>query len=306
MRTPNVLRRHSSLVASVVLALSLGVVNASSATAVTVPDGGRAEVPDARARHGGPTIVAAGDISLPGGGQAAATADLVTSIGPTAVLTLGDNQYDSGALDDFNRYYDATWGAFKDKTYPAPGNHDCETSGCQGYFDYFGSVAGDGSYSFVLGKWLLVSLNSNADIGAQQRFLNRTLAHDHHRCELLYWHHPRWNSGVEHGPQEFVSPWWQTAYRRGVDVILNGHEHVYERFAKLNPSGKPTRDGIRQFTVGTGGADLYSFGNPMRGSQVRLVTYGVLEMQLSARSYTWAFENRAGRTLDSGSTRCHA
>src|SRR5215213_1241926 len=143
-------------------------------------------------------IVAAGDISPEGGGFDDDTAAIIEDIGPEAVLTLGDTQYPNGELADFNRYYDETWGQFRDITYPSPGNHDCHVRGCAGYFDYFGRRAHDGSYAFRIGGWLMISLNSESDLKAQNEFLDRTLSAGDARCQLVYWHEPRWSSGF-HG-----------------------------------------------------------------------------------------------------------
>ena len=142
-----------------------------------------------------PVIVAAGDISPEGDGYDDETAAVIDDIAPDAVLTLGDNQYPDGELTDFRRYYDENWGRFLDMTYPAPGNHDCHVPRCAGYFDYFGDRAGDGTYAYRIGRWLLVSLNSEGDIDAQDAFLRARLAASDARCELVYYHHPRFSSG---------------------------------------------------------------------------------------------------------------
>jgi calcineurin-like phosphoesterase family protein len=265
-----------------------------------------AAVPADAARRGRTvTIAAAGDISPEGTGHDAETAAIIRRIHPTAVLTLGDHQYPDGTLDDFRTYYDTTWGRFIRRTDPAPGNHDCHIEGCADYFTYFGDRARDGSYAFVLGRWRLISLNSSGDIEAQANFLRRVLLADDHRCELVYWHHPRWSSGP-HGSNEGMSSWWDVAYAQGVDVILNGHDHLYERFTKLSPEGRFARDGIREFVVGTGGAELYDFRpDPVRGSQERIEKWGVLEMQLEPDGYEWAFRSTDDGRLDHGSSRCH-
>ena len=249
--------------------------------------------------------MAAGDISEAGAGKDDETARLVRRIDPDAVLTLGDHQYPDGELADFRRYYDETWGRFKRATYPAPGNHDCHVEGCADYFTYFGDRAHDGSYAFVLGRWLIVSLNSLGDLDEEDAFLQRRLRADDHRCELVYWHFPRWSSGP-HGNDTDMAMWWETAYRAGVDVILNGHDHLYERFARLSPAGSRAEDGIREFVVGTGGAELYDFEpDPVPGSQVRITRWGVLRLHLDPTAYAWSFRGLNGRSLDDGRTRCH-
>jgi len=260
---------------------------------------------------GDPVIAAAGDIAQEGEPSDAneQTADLILDLDPTAVLTLGDNQYDDGELSEFRDSYDLTWGQFKNITHPAPGNHDYHVEGAQGYFDYFGDAANppDGYYSFDLGNWHLISVNSGEGISDQQiGWIRRDLRSDHHECELAYWHHPRWSSGDTHGSDEDMAPLWRLLYRRGVDVVLNGHDHLYERFAKLNASGNLDRQGIREIIAGTGGNSLYDFGDRETGSRVRISEYGVLTMVLHDASYEWEFlRAEDGKSLDDGRTACH-
>jgi hypothetical protein len=220
------------------------------------------------------------------------------------VLTLGDNAYSSGTPQQFRDYYDPTWGTFRSKTSPSPGNHDFRTSGASGYFGYFGKRAPAKNYRFVVGNWLLVSLDAWSDRTAAQAFLRRSLRVDHHRCELVYWHQPRWSSG-EHGNQPGVAGIWSLAVRRGVDVVLNGHDHDYERFARLNGRGAPSPSGTREFVVGTGGVGLRPFGHAIRGSQKRIKALGVLRMELKTDSYAWSFRNVSNTSMDHGSTACH-
>jgi hypothetical protein len=266
------------------------------------------------AASAGPVIVAAGDIACPSRpcDSHRATARLIGRINPRAVLTLGDNQYNVGALRDFRRSYDPTWGRFKGRTFPAIGNHDLGTRGGEGYYRYFGRRAhrgNRGTYGFNLGRWHLISINSNSDgstTDSQLSWVRRNLANNHRRCELAYWHHPRWSSGNEHGPDAGMSRLWQVLYRAGVDVVLNGHEHNYERFALLNPAGNHSRRGIRQFTVGTGGRGHYSLDGGVKGSQKRIDDrFGVIRMELKPRSYTWRFVAVGGSVLDRGRHRCH-
>jgi hypothetical protein len=255
------------------------------------------------------SLAAAGDIACPRRPclSQRRTARLVRRLDPRAVLTLGDNQYDSGSLRDFRRSYRPTWGAFREKTHPAPGNHDYETTGARGYFRFFGAAAHGprGFYAFRVGRWRLFALNTENRGRHQTRWLRRVVRRDDHRCELAYWHEPRWSSGTNHGGSSAVAAWWRILYRRGVDVVLNGHEHNYERFAKLTPRGRRSQRGIRQFVVGTGGNGLYPFGPAQRGSERRLRSYGVLSMRLEARSYRWRFHTVGGRIADSGHDRCH-
>ncbi len=255
-----------------------------------------------------------------------ATSNLLVNAGLTAVLALGDLQYYCGALGAFIYSYDPSWGRVKAITYPAPGNHEYQLSGgydCaaggQGYFSYWGTAAGDpshGYYSFDIGTWHLVSLNSNCDeIGGcgpgstEERWLRADLAaHEGARCTLAYWHHPPFSSRVTQGGAPMTMALLQDLYAAGVELLLNGHEHNYERFAPQTPAGAadPAR-GIREFVVGTGGADLRPFGAPIGNSEVRQNdTYGVLELTLLPTSYAWQFIPEAGGTFtDSGSTACH-
>jgi Calcineurin-like phosphoesterase len=260
-----------------------------------------------------PVITAAGDIAQdnePGQGQRA-TASRITRIDPVAALTLGDNQYPAGALSDFRSSYDPTWGRFKAKTFPTPGNHDYGTSGARGYFRYFRARAHPrhgGYYSFDLGGWHLVAVNTGAAPPSrrQLRWIRRDLRRNDDVCELAYWHHPRWSSGSVHGSDASLSPLWRVLFRAGVDVVLNGHEHHYERFARLTPAGRRSANGIREFVVGTGGASTYPFGDPVRGSQKRITgAYGVLRLALHSSGYAWRFVRVGGSVADSGTGGCH-
>jgi acid phosphatase type 7 len=266
-----------------------------------------------------PTIAAAGDIACDSSTAGAttchqaATADLLTAGNFTAVLGLGDHQYPSGALDDFNAYYDPTWGQVKAKTYPAPGNHEYQTSGAAGYFAYFGDRAGPagrGYYSFDVGSWHLISLNSEistATGSAQETWLKADLAANSQRCTLAYWHQPLFSSGP-HGNDPSVKPLWDPLYAAGAEVVLAGHDHDYERFAPQTPSGSAdaTR-GIREFVVGTGGKEHYSISSTKPNSQVHNTdTFGVLRLTLHPDGYDWKFLPEAGKTFtDSGTGSCH-
>jgi hypothetical protein len=261
-----------------------------------------------------PVVAAAGDIVPPeAAGPHQRTAEAVVEIDPTAVLTLGDLQYPSGELEDFKRYYDQSWGRFKDITRPAPGNHEYETDGASGYFDYFGAAArpnGTSYYSFDLGGWHLVSLDSNIERGAgsaQRQWLRADLAATRRRCVLAYWHHPRFSSGTEHGSDRSVSQFWRDLYDAKADVVLGGHEHSYERFGLQDPDAQADPLGIREFVVGTGGKDLYEFGPPEPNSEVRIDTsYGVLKLILRPSSYDWEFVAESGAVVDSGGpVACH-
>ncbi len=252
-------------------------------------------------------VVAAGDIATSGPGDRQ-TSDRVIGLDPSVVLTLGDHAYPNGTSAQFDTYYAPTWGRFRSITRPTPGNHDWMTAGAAGYESYFGIQAGV-MRSFVIGQWRVIALDSNVDIPGQRTALNAALRGDGHRCELLYFHHPRWSSG-EHGDDPRVGPWWTTAYEHGVDVILNGHDHDYERFTPKSPTGASAPDGIREFVVGTGGVATRPFGAVRPGSQRRITgnaNWGVLALDLLAGSYSWRFVDAdSGAVRDSGSTACHA
>lgn len=256
-----------------------------------------------------PVVVAAGDIC---GSETdcGPTASLIDQIAPTRALTLGDNAYPDGSPSQFSSYYDPNWGRFKAKTSPAPGNHDYHLSGASGYFGYFGPLAPAEYYSYDVGSWHLISLNSEISVSsssAQLNWLRNDLAAHPNQCTLAYWHKPRFSSGTTHGGSSSFDPFWQALYAAKADVVLVGHEHNYERFAKQNPSGAADPNGIQQFVVGTGGASHgYSFGTPVANSQVRNdSTFGVLKLTLHPTSYDWQFVPVAGGTFtDSGSNTC--
>ncbi|OFW77858.1 MAG: hypothetical protein A2Z48_05870 [Actinobacteria bacterium RBG_19FT_COMBO_70_19] len=247
--------------------------------------------------------------------QHRATADLL--VGADAVLPLGDLQYADGTLDKFNVAYDPTWGRYAVNTYPAIGNHEYNdpAGGAAGYFGYWSSKgrptgAGGGYYSFDLGSWHLIALNSScsqvpcAEGSPQNDFLELDLASTTQPCTLAYWHHPLFNSGAVHGQNapSGARAFWDDLYAAGVDIVVNGHEHNYQRYAKQDPSGVATPSGIREFVVGTGGRGHYAlleakdpnfeFGNE--------TDFGVLLLHLADGSYSWEFVNPSGTVLDSG------
>ena len=264
-----------------------------------------------------PVITAAGDIADPTPTAATkATAQLVSSINPTVALTLGDNQYETGALADFRTGYGTTWGAFLSRTRPAVGNHEYKSSStAAGYFDYFGGRAPDNYYSFNVGAWHLISLDSNCAFAGgcgagsrQYEWLKADLAAHRARCILAYFHHPRWSSGAAHGNSSQVGPFINLLYNAGAEVVLSGHEHNYERYAPQTPGGAvDTERGIVQFVVGTGGHSLYPMGPADANSRVRNTSsYGVLKMTLRPGSYSFSFRPVLGGSFtDAGSASCH-
>lgn len=276
-----------------------------------------------------PVLAAAGDIacdpsagSFAGGrGTATACRQLATSNlllrgRYAAVLTLGDNQYDDGAYAKYATSYARSWGRLRRITKPAPGNHEYETGSAAGYFRYFGKAAGPpgrGYYSFDLGGWHVVSLNSNcSDIGGcekgspEERWLRADLASHRTRCTLAYWHHPRFSSGL-HGDQDQVSGLWADLYDSGADVVLSGHDHDYERFAPLNAVGAIDRGrGIREIVVGTGGRSRYPMPALEHASRAHDSTsFGILALTLRPSGYDWRFLPAVGSFTDHGSARCH-
>ena len=280
-------------------------------------------------RAGDPVVVAVGDIACPAGDktnncQQAATATLAANQNPDDVLPLGDTQYDHGAFSEFEGAgaYNATWGMFNPIVHPVPGNHEYDTSGAGGYFQYFGAAANppSGNYSFNVGAWHVIALNSECSdttgcsdsvagntTSAQVSWLQSDLAAHPAACTLAYWHHPLFSDG-DIGDSPGVAPLWTALYNAHADVVLNGHDHLYERYAQQDPSGTATPNGIREFVVGTGGENLVSLdSNPHATLQAHDDTdFGVLKLTLHASSYDWAFINTGGTTIDSGTgVPCH-
>jgi acid phosphatase type 7 len=269
-------------------------------------------------RNSGPPVVAAaGDVADCASEDDDATAKLLGDINGT-IVTLGDNAYEDGTSEEFANCYGPTWGRFKDRTRPSPGNHEYHTAGAKGYFGYFGEAAGErgeGYYSYDLGKWHLVALNSNCQkIGGcgvnspQGRWLRHDLADNRSRCTLAYFHHPLFSSGKYSPGVSQVKPLWEILYSAGADVVLNGHDHNYQRFAPQDPDGKADpRRGIREFVVGTGGKILYPIEDPLPNIQsYNDDSYGVLKLTLRPGGYDWQFLSALGSTfVDAGKHECH-
>jgi hypothetical protein len=244
---------------------------------------------------------------------------IASAPGEVIVFTAGDNVYEDGTPEEFHQCYDPTWGRHKARTRPAPGNHDYHTTGAAGYFEYFGAAAGEpgnGYYSYNLGSWHVIVLNSGSECGAipcgpgspQLSWLRDDLAASASLCTVAIWHHPLFSSGRVHGSDERVRPLWDVLYQNGADLVLNGHEHNYERFAPQTPSGQADPNyGIRQFVVGTGGESNYREGELMPNSEAADGdTYGLLELTLNAGAYDWQFlPLEAGQFTDHGTGECH-
>lgn len=266
-------------------------------------------------------VYAAGDIAdcrrvRPEKSGAAETAALVenelTRNDQAIVLSLGDHTYPDGRPGEFKNCYQATWGRFKERTYPTPGNHEYRTRGADGYFDYFGKAAGDhqaGYYHFQAGDWQIISLNSNLSgkaFSAQLDWLQSVLAQSPSRCTLAYWHHPVFSSG-SHGNEDIMQPAWRMLADAKAELVLSAHDHHYERFAPMNADGKADHaQGTRQFIVGTGGARLTKFRLFKRHSEATSNTsHGVLKLVLSPDTYTWEFmPSQPQDQTDRGSGTC--
>jgi acid phosphatase type 7 len=266
---------------------------------------------------GAVTIVAAGDIAdcgkAPAGQSMAARTAALVKPEDAAVLTLGDNTYPVGAPREFAECFEPTWGVFKQRIRPSPGNHDYQTAGADGYFGYFGDRAGParrGYYSYTLDGWHLIALNSNVDARAgseQHRWLLDDLRAAADRpCTLAYWHHPRFSSGP-HGSDPRMHDVYAALHDAGVEIVLAAHDHVYERMAPHDATGAVDRQrGIRSFTVGTGGARLYRFKSPHPASEMRdASTHGVLRVTLHEGRYEWGFVPvDGGPVRDAGAADC--
>ena len=257
-------------------------------------------------------LVGAGDIASCTSSNDEATARLLDDI-PGTVFTVGDNAYiTTRKMRNPFPCYAASWGRHKSRTRPAPGNHEYDGEYLNAYFDYFGAAAGDrgkGYYSFDLGKWHIISLNTMIDAGPsspQGRWLSNDIAKNQTLCTLAYFHHPRFSSGPSPANRNSVQL-WDALSVAGADVVVSGHDHIYERFTPMNVGGQ--RDelaGMRQFIVGTGGFSHYGVRRAARGSEVRNNTFGVLKLTLHERSYDWRFIPVRGRTFtDAGSGACH-
>jgi hypothetical protein len=252
-------------------------------------------------------LVGAGDIADCNDDKDELTAQLLDAI-PGTVFTTGDNAYDNGRFREYNNCYDPTWGRHRDRTKPVPGNHEYRTTNARGYFRYFNDIPS--YYAYSLGSWRIYALNSEIDVsenGPQISWLRADLAANPSQCALAYWHQPRWSSGIHHGSGEDYQDLWRILYEAGAELVINGHEHHYERFTEMNADGVADSPGLREFVVGTGGRDLYEFGRPLPASEVRNdSTYGVLKLTLRADGYDWEFIPIEGSTFtDSGSTNCH-
>jgi len=281
--------------------------------------------PAATAGAAAPIVAAAGDIACAPGDPVTPTTchQMQTSnlfVGNpaiTAVLPLGDEQYEDGLLSEFQNSYDLSWGRALGKSHPVPGNHEYASgSNGNGYFAYFGAragTAGRGWYSFNVGQWHLIALNSNCSaVGGcgssspQVTFLKNDLAAHHPACTLAYWHHARFSSGPN-GNLAAYDAIWKVLYSHHVDVVLSGHDHVYERYALQTPAqARDPKHGIREFVVGTGGRSLDQFTGSFTNGQFRQRSqFGILKLTLHPHRYEWRYVSATKHVLDSGATACH-
>ena len=326
-RKPLAVRRSSALACGILFAVFAMVAVWSLSPSSSGPDLNSdprllsAAAPEL-GRTTDPLLIGAGDIAAcPAGAQAdRATKALLDQVvqqsrGPVTVFTAGDNAYENGSAADYACYH-VTWGAHQERTRPAAGNHEYGTTGAAGYFAYFGAAAGapdQGYYSYDLGAWHIIVLNSGnceavscAAGSPQEQWLRADLSAHPTTCTLAYWHHPLFSSG-RHGANPSVRPLFQALYDHGVDVVVNGHDHNYERFALQDPAGKaaPGR-GIRQFVIGTGGKTLYPWGRLQPNSDYRdNSANGIAVFVLHDGWYEWQFLPATGGAAgDRGSDRC--
>jgi hypothetical protein len=299
------------LIGLAVATLLLAAAVARPGTAPLGPAGPIIPVP---VPSGAAVLVGAGDVARCGSDGDEATARLLDAIEGT-VFTAGDNAYERGTAAAFRDCYGPTWGRHLDRTLPAAGNHDWDTTGAAGYRDWFGARAGpDGRtwYATDVGTWRVIVLDSNCamvggcgDGSAQLGWLLDELSTRPARCTVAIWHHPRFSSGA-HGSDGRPEAFWRALHVAGAEIVVNGHDHDYERFAPQDPAGRATESGIRQFVVGTGGTELRSFGRPIANSEVRdASTHGVLRLVLRPDRYEWQFVPVAGGDFrDEGGGTC--
>lgn len=315
-------RRLAAAVFALVMTIPLGcsTTGGSARSAPTsepaksssVPDPSRHST-DGHALKAGPPIriVAVGDVACPPGKpptprtcQQEATAKLTASLNPSAVLMLGDLQYERASAEEFSSF-DDSWGGLLPLVLPVPGNHEYKTSGARGYQDYMARSVKP--YAVRLGTWRVFFLDTNcavADCAAGATWLADKIARTPQGCTAVAWHHPRFSSGP-HGDQPQVDPLWRVAAKGGVDLLIVGHDHLYERLSPMDARGVEVSHGLRQFTVGTGGHSLYAIKRDLAATQyIQNDHFGVLELTLHRHSYAWQFISISGEVLDAGAHQC--
>jgi 3',5'-cyclic AMP phosphodiesterase CpdA len=254
-------------------------------------------------------VVGVGDTGLCGSPGVAAVAKLVGTLeGP--IILVGDLAYPDGSAANFRDCFEPHWGRMRTRFRTVPGNHDYQTAGARGYLSYFGEAAGEdttGFYSFMAGDWLILMLNSNIPAGrgsAQWEFARRQIESQRTPCTMAVWHHPLFSSGPN-GDNTQMTDLWALLEAAPIEVILTGHDHLYERFARQMSDARPEpARGVRQFTVGTGGADLYGIARVAPNSEVRIVDFGALLLTLEPAQYRWDFRTANGVSQDAGLETC--
>lgn len=299
--------------------LLLQLLAACSAAAWMVACGGSGGLPATPSPGGAPgtgqggsgaaSLIVAGDIGMCDSPGPEATALVVDHL-PGRVLLAGDLAYMHGSTEDFQRCFEPSWGRFRGRWHAVPGNHEYQSPNAAPFFEYFGDAAGadgTGYYSLRIGDWQVLMLNSNvpAERGSLQwDFVRRELESERRPCTMAVWHHPLFTSGPN-GPNPFMRDMYALLDVAGVDVVANAHDHIYERFARQTADGRPSERGIRQFTVGTGGARLYQPVGVAPNSEARASRFGVLRLSLEPTSYRWEFVAAPGDTGDAGFEFCH-
>ncbi len=293
---------------------------AASASAPAVPSSPRSTSSEPGPETDEPPVVAAaGDIACEPGAAVgrecqhkAVSEAILADTAVSVVLALGDNQYPQGAAAGFRSAYDRSWGRFKNRTRPVPGNHEYETPGAAGYFDYFGALAGErgkGYYSYDVGPWHFIALNSEFDLGrtgAQVAWLKADLRAHHSSCVAAYWHRPRWSSGTVVGDYPTVTAFMETLYDANADLVLVGHEHNYERFQPLNPDGeRDDHRGIVQIVSGLGGKSQFPVRGRATTAAKNSTAYGYTRLVLHPDSADITFEAAVGDYHDAFTLPCH-
>ena len=304
---------HRRAAGTVRLAISVATVSVALAcsSSPSGPSPGAGTPPPAGNPLTGQTVVAlgVGDIGMCDQPGVAQTARLVASL-EGLLLLAGDIAYLHGSAANFRDCFNPEWGRFRARWHAVPGNHEYETPGAGAYFDYFAEAAGPdrtGYYSFTAGDWLILMLNSNIPAGrnsAQWEFVRAELNAQRTPCTMAVWHHPLFSSGPN-GSNAFMRDMWALLETAKVELILNGHDHLYERFARQMSDGREDPAlGIRQLTAGTGGAELYQFVRAVQNSERRVMEFGVVRLTLRPAQVDWEFLNVSGNVVDRGLDTC--